>query len=744
MTQILSFLGMTQTSSAAAGSLLVEKQPLQTWSAEGRLISLRNVQGDERRYVYDSAGHLAQVQTPDGAQRDFAYDASGRLVSDRQPGHRPVSYHYNENGQVVQINQGGQGTTLGYDESGRLVRIADEQCVVCYRYDERDRLIEQSVDSDGQRTVTTYAYDEKDRCIGLRPPGSSGWLRYEYDPSGRLTVIRRENGQRFLEHSYENDCARTRFGNGVQAETVLGGTSGLRRMRAWLPGDSRAWFDHELASDAHGNITHAGGLRCLYDEAGQLILARGPGETYRYRYDRSGNRIASHTSQGSQRRRVIYHFDCMDRMVSSSTEAGKTRFLYQQNGEMALREGPDGRTIYRYDPSGRLVCVIRNGQILARFGYDSRGFRRWVEAAGQRIIEHRDPQGALLAQSAPAGRVLVTYVRAGGRVIARVSGALENGETSYYHTDYLGSTRVVTGEQGQVLWHGGYGPYGEGGGPAEGICVGFAGYEWQSECRLYYAGARWYDPELGRFLTADSYTCGPDDPRVMSGQANEQTLRAWLADPRRVNRYAYCLNNPVTYVDLDGHDAGGVFLTIIGFIWALPATVFGISLWLTLEILCILPLILSLTGVFQPLGVAVHGSGQLETFGLFFSGGMIGSFMSAVSGGAWKGITSGYTVFLQASEASNQSTICHELRHTNQYGWFGPFFALPTILSWAINLPALGLDLIFHFLKDDKLRLILLTTSAAFLVTVYFWDWVVNGYANAWSEKDAQQFESGC
>jgi hypothetical protein len=176
----------------------------------------------------------------------------------------------------------------------------------------------------------------------------------------------------------------------------------------------------------------------------------------------------------------------------------------------------------------------------------------------------------------------------------------------------------------------------------------------------------------------------------------------------------------------------------------LPSTVFGCLLWLALEVINLIALVLSLTGVFQKLGIDGHSSGDLETFALFFEGGMIGSIMKATTGGAWKAFTSGYTVFIQEAEAGNRSTICHELRHTNQYGWFGPFFALPAVIAWAITLPTLGLDLIFDFLDSEGLKIFLGAQSAAFLATVYFWDVLINGYSNAWSERDAQGFESGC
>ncbi len=51
---------------------------------------------------------------------------------------------------------------------------------------------------------------------------------------------------------------------------------------------------------------------------------------------------------------------------------------------------------------------------------------------------------------------------------------------------------------------------------------------------LYYYGARYYDPELGRFITPDS-------------------IVPYSSDPQSFNRYSYVRNNPVVYTDPSGH-----------------------------------------------------------------------------------------------------------------------------------------------------------------------------------------------
>jgi RHS repeat-associated protein len=62
----------------------------------------------------------------------------------------------------------------------------------------------------------------------------------------------------------------------------------------------------------------------------------------------------------------------------------------------------------------------------------------------------------------------------------------------------------------------------------------FTGQVFDAESGLYYYNARYYDPELGRFIQPD--TDIPD-----------------LSNPQSYNRYSYCVNDPLRYTDPTGH-----------------------------------------------------------------------------------------------------------------------------------------------------------------------------------------------
>jgi RHS repeat-associated protein len=123
----------------------------------------------------------------------------------------------------------------------------------------------------------------------------------------------------------------------------------------------------------------------------------------------------------------------------------------------------------------------------------------------------------------------------------------------YYHLDTLGSVRAVTAHQsGQVVERHDYLPYGEewcgmqpcgasGGQPKH-----FTGKERDVETGLDYFEARHYGSSIGRFTTID--------PKL--------TVEHNIADPQRWNRYAYCRDNPLRFVDPDGRD--WLYRTVMG------------------------------------------------------------------------------------------------------------------------------------------------------------------------------------
>lgn len=107
----------------------------------------------------------------------------------------------------------------------------------------------------------------------------------------------------------------------------------------------------------------------------------------------------------------------------------------------------------------------------------------------------------------------------------------------FLHQDHLGSATVITNLSGYETLRMEYRPFGEirsQSGPPT-VDYMYTDQERDREINLYNYDARMYDPVTARYMSADT---------IVPGTYAPQTL----------NRYAYCYNNPMVYVDPTGHD----------------------------------------------------------------------------------------------------------------------------------------------------------------------------------------------
>ncbi|MEN8615485.1 RHS repeat-associated core domain-containing protein, partial [Dehalogenimonas sp. THU2] len=176
-----------------------------------------------------------------------------------------------------------------------------------------------------------------------------------------------------------------------------------------------------------------------------------------------------------------------------------------------------------WDVENRVVSITGNGAD-AQYVYDGDGKRVKEIENGETILYVNQYYEKNLTTG-----VVTTYYYLGGKLIAEREGTT----LQYIHQDSLNSTSLVTDSSGGSLGSTTTYPYGAtrtGSVPTD---EKFTGQRLDST-GLYYYGARYYDPAIGRFISAD--TIVPD-----------------FMNPQAFNRYSYCYNNPLKYTDPTGH-----------------------------------------------------------------------------------------------------------------------------------------------------------------------------------------------
>jgi RHS repeat-associated protein len=704
---------------------LAAEQAQRTVLGSGAPEGVEERDGGRFVYEYDERGDLVRIVEAGGRISSYCYDSRRRLVRAVRADGSRASYRYDERDRLAEMSDRGVRFVFEYDGAGRLSsKHRGDAGAVAYRYDERDRVVEyrtarvsiaQDFDAAGHVTALRQSidgdtlelrldYDAAGRLSEVRPPGGAPAIRYEWDGHGRPARIAagvRAVAQ-FRYADAEKAC-RIDFANGLTARTVSDPVDSRITMRELVRGDEVIErYDYEY--DAAGKLVCDGGRRYEYDALARLRGARclETGESWAYSYDALDNRTAP--------------------PAPASVD-------YDRQGRVVGKFGGGQERAYRYNDAGELIEALDHGNLMARFLYDGKGRLAAMETPRGTERFLYGPADELFAVAGGDGRLPRLFVHTPFGCIAEIRGE----EICFLHCDERGACGLVTDERGCVIARPLADPYGL---P---LCdagwLRFAGRTWNAAAAMYLFGGRWYDPELGRFLTPDPYTAAPDDARIVhplaSGCAQaalrEWFLPVWLKRPRGRNPYVYCGNDPVGRVDPDGHwSFGRVLLSLLGAIWTLPNTLFGLLIEITCligEVVRWLVWLVTLGHVsWETPGFDAAASGRLNAFALVFTGGWLGSFSSLLGitfGNVffvyknWRGsslLAGGGTVSPPAYGGSvsfprAEALYEHELRHTSQYGWFGPFFHL--------GLPVFG---------------------------VYEWDVILHGYENALLEQDARDY----
>jgi len=433
--------------------------------------------------------------------------------------------------------------TYSYDTCanglGRLCGVSDTSGNTAFSYDAMGQVeqTDKTVDSTTYTAATTY--DDAGRVKTISYPESSGTVTYAYDGAVLASVT--EGNTTYVEYSNFNQFGQnktTQYGNGSVETTytyVFETGTCPRANVPWLctlvtQKGGNTLQNLTYSYDDSGNITSindtiSGDQIFNYDDLDRLTQAQGPYVTQNYTYDTIGNmlsntRVGSYNYTGSQPHAV--------------TSAGGNTYSYDANGNMI---GGAGRTI-TYDGENRPIQVQANNQITTIL-YDGDGGRVKKTIDGTTTTLYI---GKLYECTEG---VCKRHIYAGNQRIAEVPVA-DPTDISYYHPDHLGSSSVITyNNQPNDIQRLTYYPYGEtftNSHPTnKEVDYKYTGQLLDDSTGLYFYGARYYDPQLARFISPDTFIQAP-------------------GNPQNLNRYSYVLNNPIVYTD----PSGNFFQLIVG------------------------------------------------------------------------------------------------------------------------------------------------------------------------------------
>ncbi len=212
------------------------------------------------------------------------------------------------------------------------------------------------------------------------------------------------------------------------------------------------------------------------------------------------------------------------------TGHGAAACSYDANGNLTS----DGALTYAWDALNRMTQVSRDGEVLATYGYDSQNCRVRKTVGTDTTYYLYDLENRLTAEISGSGTVLRECIWLENEPLALREYELRPGLYLYIN-DHLGTPQQLVTADGTVVWQAAYLPFGE----AQ-VRVGtvtnnlrFPGQYFDAETGLHYNWNRYYDPETGRYISAD--------PIGLTGG---------------MNLYAYVEGDPINAIDPQGLAVG--------------------------------------------------------------------------------------------------------------------------------------------------------------------------------------------
>jgi RHS repeat-associated protein len=521
----------------------------------GSLTNIADHAGNASEYAYNDLGELIIMADPDMGVWEYRRDFAGRIREQVDAKTNLVRFDYTDPlGRLKSRNaynpQGAFvfGVTNFYDSSddgaftafsGQLYKATDSEGWQKNGYDVRGRTLKTArfLTKNGQTYTNQFVYDDADRVRTNIYPANGPTIRQSYDTAGNLSEIRRIDGTNNLAY-YQirgfnalGQQVGINFGNGVISTNDYWTTSKrLRRVVTFKSGSTNIQ-DLTYSYDKAANVksitdgVYSGSAAATltsiqYDDLHRLTSLTHPTQgTKTYSYSAIGN-IAANGEIGAD----TYNYGV--RMPHAVKTVGSIRsYGYDANGNMISRNGQR----LDYDLENRLARVISLTSTNI-FGYDGGGTRLWKQGTNTLQVWI----GGLYEEK--QGRVLF-HVQTEDLTVCTFDATTTN-VFEYYHNDHLHSTSVLTDKSGNRVQHHEYSAFGRDRFTESAVAFPLSRrYNSKSldeDTGLYFYGARYYDPELGRFLQPD-------------------TIIPELGNPQSYNRYSYVLNNPLKHVDPDGH-----------------------------------------------------------------------------------------------------------------------------------------------------------------------------------------------
>lgn len=504
---------------------------------DAMLINSSNHTIKRTRFEYDLLHNVSKVIDSKGQEESYQYDEFNRIVQKQDAEKYSVNVQYTPAGQIKQINYSdGQEVKFTYNALKQLTEIQDWIGITKITRNSLGNPIK-VVNPD--QSMVKYNYNSLGSREQLVYPNGRE-INYKYNHSGKLVQLS-EKDQSF-NYTYDNNGRLTdkKFPNGLISHYDYNAFDQIRSVVS--RNDNAILEQYDYKYNNSGNPIELNRLRQdMQEDTGK----------YFFEYD-ALNRLEKVQSNDQTLR--MYTYDDFGNRIQKWEQGGTINYQYNELNQLISENGAGIETEYKYDKRGNIIAEISENQLVKQYFYGaSNMLNEYWEAGGSRTLYEYDGTRNRTGQTQynESGDVqklqyILDYTRPFHNILERRTGEeteqylwdnrlLEQSGEGYYFEDIIGTPTRITDKNGKSVKCFSFDEFGNINSKYDSnrYPFGFTGYQLDHNTGLYYAQARYYKKEHGRFISKD--------PLIGS-----------IYLPESIHAYTYGMNNPIMNTDETG------------------------------------------------------------------------------------------------------------------------------------------------------------------------------------------------
>ncbi|MFR0822939.1 MAG: RHS repeat-associated core domain-containing protein, partial [Clostridia bacterium] len=493
--------------------------------------------------MYNQRDELQTRKTKNEALIEYAYDNAGRLIKETI-GDEIVEYVYDNNDNLLQTIVNGQIQTVReYDVLNRTITKKEyrdnKEFTFTYEYD-----IIESLEPGQYKEITTDPYKDKVEKV--------------YDKVGRQLQVTNKGKTTTYTYYANGALEKTIYPNETVEQYTYYPDNTLKELvnkKADNTEISKYSYEYDNNNNVTKKIDELGETSYTYNALDMLleVSKKQDGKKTVYAYDGAGNRTKETLTTNEGDKVIQYEYNQKNQLVKKiEADNSVTVYTYDHNGnEIQVQKNEEVITQNTYNAKNELIKTIENG-IETTYQYDVLGNRIEKTSGGHTTKYFYEGNQVILELNEHNEQIAKNVY--GINLIARSTPE----QLGYYMYNGHGDVVQILDESSNLLNRYGYDEFGNIIAQEEQMDnpYQYAGYYYDKETKNYYLLNRYYNPEIARFISEDTY-------------------RGEINDPLSLNQYVYARSNPLRYNDPNGHFAIPVVTGFIGGVFSSGASIIG-------------------------------------------------------------------------------------------------------------------------------------------------------------------------